>query len=162
MFGSSILEVGAGLALIYLLLSLVCSATAELIESFLKKRARDLERGIRELLSDKSGDGYVAKLYNHPLIYSLHQGEYRPGGLHKNLPSYIPSRNFALALMDVVAPEHKGGVSGAAGATVDAPAKAPNGVAAAPASTAVPVVSLASLRQTVAQMPGDHKLRRRC
>jgi hypothetical protein len=154
MFGSSILEVGAGLALIYLLLSLVCSATAELIESFLKKRAADLERGIRELLADKNADGYVAKLYNHPLIYSLYLGEYGSGKT-RDLPSYIPARSFALALMDVVAPAKPSTLSGAAGATADAPAEAqaaPGGAAASPA------ISFDSLRGSIAEMP-DNKLR---
>ena len=43
---------------------------------------------------------YVEKFYNHPLIYSLFSGKYVPRG--RNLPSYIPSQMFALALLDLV------------------------------------------------------------
>ena len=48
MFNSSVIEVAIGLSFIFLLLSLICSAIVELIESVLKNRATDLERGIRE------------------------------------------------------------------------------------------------------------------
>lgn len=57
MFGSSILEVAIGLIFVYLLLSLICSAANEVIESFLKNRATDLERGIRELFNQNGGGG---------------------------------------------------------------------------------------------------------
>jgi hypothetical protein len=56
-------------------------------------------------------------LYSHPLIKSLFPGSYLPG-MHSNLPSYIPARNFALALMDLIAPADPPQMtSGAAGAT---------------------------------------------
>ncbi len=54
MFNSSILDVAAGLVFVFLTLSLICSAANEGIESFLKKRSKNLERGIRELLGDLS------------------------------------------------------------------------------------------------------------
>ena len=44
MFNSGILDVTLGLIFIYLLLSLVCTAGAEIIEARLKMRASDLER----------------------------------------------------------------------------------------------------------------------
>src|SRR5216683_3266250 len=89
-----------------------------------------LENGIRKLLGDpKPGawdrlqqflkkvpapaEGLATKLYNHGLV----QGLYRDA---RNLPSYIPSRNFALALMDLVAPG-SAGKSGVAGATASSP-----------------------------------------
>jgi hypothetical protein len=56
MFGSSILEVAIGLVFVYLLMSLICSAVNEIIESFLKNRATDLERGIRELFNQSGGE----------------------------------------------------------------------------------------------------------
>jgi hypothetical protein len=140
MFSSPVLEVAIGMIFFYLLLSLICTALNEMIEAWLKNRAWNLELGIRRLLDDPdpaaggfathvyrkvvrffkllfglegenipvSGpktQGLASKLYDHALIRSLY--------LHKNLPSYIPSRNFALALMDMVAP----GQSGATGAT---------------------------------------------
>src|SRR5262245_15736392 len=107
MFGLEMLNVAAGLVFNYLLLSLVCSAFNEIIEAWLKKRATNLERGIRELLSDSQGTGIVTDLYRHPLIYGLFAGEYHAerrrnwlGRTH--LPSYIPARSFALALIDII------------------------------------------------------------
>ena len=50
MFNTTIIDVAIGMVFIYLLLSLLCTATNELIELLVKKRATDLERGIRELL----------------------------------------------------------------------------------------------------------------
>jgi hypothetical protein len=90
---------------IYLLFSLVCSAAKEGLEALMKKRAIDLERGIRELLNDPDGTDMAAKLYRHPLIDGLFQGTFeteKGGRLWSNLPSYIPSHNFALALIDVI------------------------------------------------------------
>ncbi len=112
MFNSAILDVAIGMVFIYLLLSLVCSAANEVIEHYSKKRAKDLEKGLKQMLRC---DSLVKSLYEHPLIYSLFPKPYSPGG--KNLPSYIPARNFALALMDIAVPAAEGSKSGAAGAT---------------------------------------------
>src|SRR5580692_7422161 len=105
MFGSTMLEVAIGLVFIYLLLSLVCSAAKEGLEAFMKKRAIDLERGIRELLDDPEGTRLVKKLYEHPLIDGLFRGNFdseKGGRFWSRLPSYIPAPNFAVALIDVV------------------------------------------------------------
>ena len=114
MFNSTILDVAIGMIFIYLLLSLMCSAANEMIELMLKKRAIDLERGIRELLDPdtKSGeDGIVKNLYDHALVNNLFGGSYEDSRIgsrlrrvfRTKLPSYIPARNFALAVMDIVA-----------------------------------------------------------
>ncbi len=112
MFGSEILDIVIGLVFIFLLLSLLCSAVKEAFEAWMKKRASDLEKGIRMLLHDPDGTALANRLYNHPLVYGLFQGEYEPGKIKENgnyqrasnLPSYIPTRTFALALMDIIAP----------------------------------------------------------
>ncbi len=96
MFGSSMIEVAIGVIFIYLSLSLVCTAANGLIASLTKWRAKTLAEGIRNLLQyDK---GMEHQLYNHPLV----RGLYRKG----KMPSYIPSRTFAIALMDIVIPHH--------------------------------------------------------
>jgi hypothetical protein len=112
MFGSRILEVAIGIIFIFLLVSMICSAIREGIESWVKSRSAFLEHGIRELLHDRHAVGLARSLYTHPLVYGLYASEYRPrpsaprlnalarGG---NLPSYIPSRIFALALLDIAA-----------------------------------------------------------
>jgi hypothetical protein len=94
MFGSQILDVAIGIIFVYLLLSLMCSALNEIIEARIKNRAKSLELGIRNLL----GNNELANdFYNHPLISGLFKDNQKP--------SYIPSRTFALALMNIVAPQ---------------------------------------------------------
>ena len=110
MFNTSIFEVVIGLVFVYLLLSLICTAAQEVIEAWLKKRAKDLEAGIRELLNDPQGTGLAKQVYEHPLIFGLYSGNYAPTTWKEffrswgrtNLPSYIPGSNFAVALLDVV------------------------------------------------------------
>lgn len=82
---------------------------------------------LRELIPTKTGNAKSNKpekqlyeqLYEHPLIYNLFSGKYtkkesRIGGFIRggNLPSYISSKNFALALMDLAArgPVSKGNI----------------------------------------------------
>lgn len=111
MFGSTILDVAIGLVFVFLLTSLIASAIREGIEAWTKARASQLEAGLREILRDKNGKNLVQHFYDHPLISSLYQGSYDPEKKRKlsnllkgsNLPSYIPSRNFALTLMDMAA-----------------------------------------------------------
>ena len=107
---TDMLDVAIGIIFLYLLMSLICSAAAEIFEGFLKYRARDLERGIRELLHDPK---LVQELYDHPLISGLYKRRYsarRKG----SLPAYIPSHTFAMALLDLVpagaGPQAKGPV----------------------------------------------------
>jgi len=107
MLGSSILEVAIGLVLVYLLLSLICSALQESLEAWFKIRASNLERGVREILCDPDGTQLTTDLYNHPLIGGLFRGEYDPAKVRSrsmttNLPTYIPAASFASALMDTV------------------------------------------------------------
>lgn len=103
LFGSNLLEVAIGVVFVYLLLSLLCSAFSELIESFIRFRARDLEKGIARLLDDpslkddpsrKGTPGLKDRLFQHPLI--------RPLG---DRPSYIPARTFSLALWNIATTE---------------------------------------------------------
>jgi hypothetical protein len=102
MFGSDLLDIGIGVALLFLFVSLMCTAAREALEALMKSRSKDLERGIRELLDDRDWTkGLVEEFYKHPLIYSLFDGNYNKAKL-ANLPSYIPSANFAGALMDMV------------------------------------------------------------
>ena len=122
MFDTAFLDIGIGVAFVFLSLSLVCSGVREGIEQILKTRAKDLERGLRELLEDPDGKGITKSLFNHPQIASLFRGAaYDPGKLvgttsesdvsttktmplagRKNLPSYIPATNFSSAIFDLV------------------------------------------------------------
>jgi hypothetical protein len=99
MFGSMVLEVAIGVIFVYLLLSLMVTAVTELISGWLKWRATNLWKGIRTLIDSEGTDKWVNELYNHPLIQGLSPTETTAKGKG---PSYIPSRTFALALLDVV------------------------------------------------------------
>jgi hypothetical protein len=109
MFNSSVLDVAVGVLFVFILVSIVCSAVREAIEHVMKLRAAYLEQGLRELFRDPKGVGLTSDLFDHPLISGLFSGSYearstekpRPWHRGKNLPSYIPARQFALALMDV-------------------------------------------------------------
>ena len=137
MLGSGILEVAIGVIFIYLLVSLLCSSVREGIESWTKTRAAYLEYGIRELLMDRKGVGLARSLFEHPLIFGLYSGGYAPGGekrpgllAHGNhLPSYIPARSFATALLDLIA-RGPGSPADAEGAAPPAPSLAAPSLAA--------------------------------
>jgi hypothetical protein len=120
MFGSQILDIAIAMILFYLFISLICSAVREFIESLTKTRAMNIERGIRELLNDPSGMDIVKPLFDHPQLSGLFQGSYDPSDVakrvvsnvaagnmgytnRKNLPSYVPASNFAIALLDITA-----------------------------------------------------------
>lgn len=112
LFGSTILEVAVGIALVYLLLAIFCTAANEWIASVLKARSGTLEKGLRRLLAGQdgpvdAGTGAATKLvdafYGHPLIASLTHG-----GAH---PSYVTARSFAGVVMDLVTPDNPGSIS---------------------------------------------------
>ena len=136
MFNSPTLDVAIGLAMIFLLLSLLVSAVCEMLSGFFKWRAANLWDGIEQLLQSKDARN---ALYNHPLIRGLaptgtsaptppttQAANAPPDGtiasLGKRLtraiwvsadvdggkiPSYIPSRTFALALIEVLREPHE-------------------------------------------------------
>jgi hypothetical protein len=112
MLGSETLDIAIGIIFVFLMVSIICAAIREGIESWLKTRAAYLEFGIRELLHDPTAKGLAKHFFEHPLIYGLFAKEYAPQHLAEkpgllangnNLPSYIPSKNFARALMDLAA-----------------------------------------------------------
>ncbi len=96
MFGSQALDVILGLVFVYLLLSIICTAGNEMIAALFALRSRNLAKGIKNLLSDNRVKGLADLFYDHPLIKSLYRGSRKP--------SYIPSRTFALAFLDGIAP----------------------------------------------------------
>jgi hypothetical protein len=113
MFGLQILDIAIGLIFVYLLLALICTTVSELLAGLLNRRSRNLFIGIRGLLEDEDvklknpqapndpkGNGLVDLFYTHPLIKALHGR--RMWGEGKSKPSYIPSRTFALALLDII------------------------------------------------------------
>lgn len=118
MFGSEALDVGIGVILFFLIVSLISSAIREGIETIMRSRSRDLERGLREMFDDPTGQNLTKSLFSHGQIYSLFAGDYDPAKLERSwfgkvlqmpwtvrhqLPSYIPAGQFATALMDIIA-----------------------------------------------------------
>ncbi len=104
--GLELLDVAIGLVFLYLMISLIATVFAEFVEAYLKKRSANLLLGLREMLGDPGKMDYVKAVYEHPMIFSMFRGEFKPDG--KNLPSYIPSATFATALLDVIAPDNQG------------------------------------------------------
>jgi uncharacterized protein involved in cysteine biosynthesis len=94
--GSQLLDVVIALAFVFFLLSLICSGISELIAAALQLRADSLEKALRKMLADDSG-GPADEVIDHPLISRLTKGK-------KKTPSYISSRSFSLALLDVFTP----------------------------------------------------------
>lgn len=107
LFGSTMLEIAIGIIFVYLLMSLLCSAIAEFVESLTKYRARDLEKGIARLLADPK---LTRDFFNHSLIKPLFEG---------NKPSYIPARTFSLALWNMATAAAEGTPGTVAGVTKD-------------------------------------------
>jgi hypothetical protein len=117
-FNSDSLEVAIGIIFVYLLMSSLATAAREAFEGFLKKRGQYLELGLKELFFHDTDPAkirtpdqtFLARFYNHHLIFSLYQGNYIPPCAgpntlsqqgRKNLPSYIPSDTFVQAFLDV-------------------------------------------------------------
>ncbi|MDW5265928.1 MULTISPECIES: hypothetical protein [Acidobacteriaceae] len=121
MLNSTTLEVAIGMALVFLLVSLLCTAVNEIIADFLGTRASTLEKGITSLFTEgtmqvQGKDGsttlkpLVELLYEHGLIQSLYlsgSGQSLSVSSAKgSLPSYIPARTFASALFDLLFRSH--------------------------------------------------------
>ncbi|MFM2057509.1 MAG: hypothetical protein RLY71_1894 [Pseudomonadota bacterium] len=122
---SDALEVAIGLTFVFLLVSLALTAIVEFIEAKLKTRGFSLHEGVVELLDDTaqpgSGQDAAKSVYSHPLVQGLYIGSYETAIEKKLLPSYLPSRNFALALIDQVL----SGRVNAAASVASLPAQAP-------------------------------------
>jgi hypothetical protein len=95
--GLPALDVAIGLAFIYFVLSLVCSAVNEGIATVTRLRAAELKRGIRTIV----GGAMLEELYENPRIEALCQPIRLPWIPNRD-PSYIPARTFALAVMDAL------------------------------------------------------------
>jgi hypothetical protein len=101
MFGSVMLDVLIGLVLVFLLLSLMCSAIREVIAGWTRVRSKLLADGIGELL--RNDEVLIRAFYEHPNIWSLYRGDLDSAREQQRLPSYIPSRAFAMTLLDIAA-----------------------------------------------------------
>jgi len=119
MFGSTILDVAAGIIFGFLAISLFTSASVEAINSVLNVRVKNLRTGIMALVNDPNFTGLAKQLYEHALINPLGPGASDPA---KNAPAYVEKKQFAEALLDV---------TGLTAATPAAAAQAPGSEAVA-------------------------------
>lgn len=135
------IDIGLGLILIYMSLSVVVTAMTETIAGLLKLRASTLERGVIWLLQGSKGDpaatvstppsslGSIAdKVMAHPLINGSASG---------GAAAAIPPRIFALTLLDVL--HQTEDAAGAMAQSVKAPSE--------------PGFSFADARQTITKLP---------
>ena len=160
MFGSDVLDVGIGMALLFLMMSLIATALREAIEGYMKSRATDLEKGLREMLDDRESEnfkGLVGQIYNHPLISSLYPGTLAEAKA-SDLPSYIPSKTFVSAFLDIVlssTADKTKTVAPQPNALPDAPKAATEfeGRIALPQATARADLTIAALKSTADNLP---------
>jgi hypothetical protein len=131
MLDSGVIDVAIGVLLVYLLISLICSAINEVVASRLRLRSKDLEDGIRTLLGGEPAYGKkkslqqfwldIAKnivLVPWNIVTGSDNGSGNTGedvagrffshplirSLRHNdkLPSYLPPRTFSAALLDTL------------------------------------------------------------
>jgi len=120
------LEVVIGLSFVFFIFSLICSAVVEWIATKLNWRARMLEVAMENIFSGcdsitDEGRELAQKFWDHPLIQSLqhpkNEQTLKPrkptatplAAQPKKAParpSYVPSRTFVLALLDLGAQAH--------------------------------------------------------
>src|SRR5215471_4319367 len=112
MLGNSFIDVAIGVVLMYLVLSIVCTALNEALATVFKWRAKTLAQGIKALVDDPK---VYDLLFNHGLLAgpaAVAQQHGIPNFLARMLswlgdpgPSYIDPKNFAAALLDCLDPD---------------------------------------------------------
>ncbi len=106
MFNNTVLEVAIGLVFCYASVALIASSVYEAIASWLNLRSKTLFVGVSRLLNatgdqDSSKD-LLQKIYNDALVHPSGDGKTTRFDKDKCIPAYIPSKNFALALMHAI------------------------------------------------------------
>lgn len=105
------LDIWISLVGIFAMLALLCTSLTEMVEGWRKHRAVLLHDTLALMLGDGSGGqpALLKTFYEHPAINPLYDGPYAPPGVRAltvpptRLPSYIPARSFALAVLDMAA-----------------------------------------------------------
>ena len=180
MFGLEILDVVIGLTFVYLLLALFATALNEYVAAVLNLRGRELAKGLGQLLDDldekgavqrafdgvgtkltKQEDLLTERLYNHRLIRPLatRQGwiardwpRFWRRSREPRLPSYIPARTFAQALLDELGVREK-----EAGLDAVIPRPATPGKAVVDAEQALATARAAAAGAAAADKPAAEK-----
>ena len=94
---NSYLETAIAVIFVIVVFSIIAYIIQELIAANLQYRGKMLKNSLKLLLDGRGNmSTIVDNIYNHPQIHKLQE-------LSEKLPSYVPSANFALALIDQVA-----------------------------------------------------------
>jgi len=93
---NAVFDVVIGLALMFLLLSLICTIINEFIASICHLRARNLAKGIDDIIDDEN----LLRVFKSVKFFEMAG---RASG--RKGPSYIPSKTFALSLLEALDPE---------------------------------------------------------
>jgi len=109
LLNSTILDVVIGLVFVYLLLAIICTTINEWVASVFALRSTNLAKAIKQLLDQQPGskdptESFLKQFYSHPLVSSM----MTPGN---GYPSYLPSRTFATAVMDIATVSKQGPIT---------------------------------------------------
>lgn len=112
LFNSTVLDLAIGIVFVYLLLAIICTTVNEWIAGITSVRAKTLAKGIQQLLDQQKGSdptrSFLEEFYAHPLI----AGMLTPGkAVSDGHPSYLPSRTFATAVMDLATKDKPGAIA---------------------------------------------------
>jgi hypothetical protein len=92
------LDTAIGVAVVYLVFSILGYVVQELWAAIRESRGRMLRKAVYELLNDSLNKGFGVLLFEHPQFNFLKKTENR-------LPSYLPAANFSAALIDIIGRE---------------------------------------------------------
>lgn len=126
---SAILDVGLGLVILFLVLSIMASAVSELIANLLQRRAKTLERFVAGTLADSGIT--LAEFYNNTLLAPHMNGDKRP--------NYIHASDFTEALFTTL--------------------RSKNPSVAGPTEGELPDFTLPELKQMITTMPDSAPLK---
>lgn len=112
MFGSTVLETAIGMAFVFLLVSVLVTASSEMVANALKLRARCLRKGLAAMLAPGNStaeemSGLETAILQHPLVAGRAvppagtAAAGKPPGKGSG-PSYIPTKVFSTALFDTL------------------------------------------------------------
>jgi hypothetical protein len=102
MFGSSILEVGIGLVICFLGVSIIASGITDYIGRFMDLRANSLLTGLKALLNDDGMKDLALAVYNHGGANPHGDGKATSAKNLSSKPSSMDPIQFANAMIDIL------------------------------------------------------------
>jgi len=104
MFNTQIIDVAVSLCFIYLLYATIVTTVVEIINTLTKARAKMLKKSIEDLLFNDQWKAIRGDILKSPYILSLQRTE-------DSFPSYIPAKNFTLAVLGALNDNQKNGIT---------------------------------------------------